>query len=548
MNKLDRFKKAIVNIQNSEESISKDYTDDFIKMLKKYPSTNKDWEFTMMVMGTQGSGKTCFVTMIANIIMQQDERWKLAIYDAENLVKLLQYASPFKKERIYSVKSISYVKPYSIYVVDEGIIGKNAKEALTQDSIRFEKYIAIHRHRHIIVIICTQTDGILLKFRQQVKFKVFKFANPNTFMSDKLVREYADYLSVLPITDHVFFAYHKYFKKGGKHITKGRIVMDVNDYCEWWNEDISLNNDVTNTDVEEAIELGIKMKTLMSAVQLGFKHFGIDDILSGGFHTNFVGFLISYDPVMYVELKRHINHIKALMTYISNYYHTPEAQKLVSKFKLDIPELDIKQNVEQQVTKDIAVSTVQNVKKKEVHTFAGYVHNKFIESNAEKAFILYDYLRGMSFHDTKNHLDFGYYKVRDTVNEYIQNEVGFDFEDYFNKHFLEIDYEAPHRSHKPDCIYKGYPISLKFKSNVRRGIEYIQDKDFHPELTYAIENKLDFYFIVLYNPKWGMSYSITKVMREAYGKYYINITKDTTKISEKSELDDIIDRSIKLVK
>jgi energy-coupling factor transporter ATP-binding protein EcfA2 len=279
-------KEPIVDKSDEAYQRPRDVTTDMLTWMRR-GATDVEFSFMALINGTGGSGKTTLAMMFATVLMNSDKSRVLALWNTPDSLEvaikkqvkvyLPQGEGDTWADRVITIKKVSDVKKNYIVIVDEGVLNINAKRALNDDMVEFEKMISIARHLRVVVI-CNSIfqGGVTKSFRSSAQLKVYKLMpsdNIKEFKSD-FVKANAELLTKLKKPEALIECSHPKFMKSGY------IFMDLLDYCPWYNMEISQSMGATGSadfgkDKRLVIEDRIRTVADMAMASLGEK-FGFD--------------------------------------------------------------------------------------------------------------------------------------------------------------------------------------------------------------------------------------------------------------------------------
>lgn len=236
-----------------DRNIPKDITSELISWLRK-GATDPEFSFMALINGTGGAGKTTLAMMFATILMNSDKSRMMALWNTpESLEKAIKkqvkvYLPDGEGDewakRVVTIKKVAEIKRDYIVIVDEGVLNINAKRALNDDMVEFEKMITIARHLRIVIIANSIFQGGVTKsFRSSSQLKIYKLMPPDNIkeFDSSFVKENVEMLTKLKKPEALIECSHPKFMK------QGYIYMDLLDYCPWYNLEISQSMGATGT-------------------------------------------------------------------------------------------------------------------------------------------------------------------------------------------------------------------------------------------------------------------------------------------------------------
>jgi len=233
--------------QNKTSSFQKyhDHTTKFIQMLME-EKDNPESSFISMIIGATGSGKTALSFIIATILLLSDPTRCCQLFRVnEALLHGVKETAPkFLSDKFSIISHLREVKPNSIVIIDEGLLNANGKEALKLEFRAFEKGLGITRHFRIIIILNSQSDGIIKSYKKLAHMVFYKqisiISDQNTKNTFLKANNYT--LKSLKESQTLFQSDYKKFKKWG------RLEIDIEDIIPWYNFKISKSYSQDNFD------------------------------------------------------------------------------------------------------------------------------------------------------------------------------------------------------------------------------------------------------------------------------------------------------------
>jgi len=231
-----------------ETSDLPDITQDYVYFLSNSLKSLKDPSFLMWNLGTRGWGKTSFTFSTFNLIMNNDkERFVQFLLATDQLIENINKACPENlKGRFYAIEGLRNVKDYAILIIDEGLIGANAANALTREMKKLEGFLSNSRHYDVIFIINSVNFKVLRTIRGIIDIKVYKHLSEMFYIEygreDQILQEYIEEIKKLSEPEGLMFSGFKKFEKIGK------FNLDYKKYCPWYNSAISKHMRNANPD------------------------------------------------------------------------------------------------------------------------------------------------------------------------------------------------------------------------------------------------------------------------------------------------------------
>jgi hypothetical protein len=225
-----------------------DITQDYVDFLSNKLKTLTDPSFLMWNLGTRGWGKTSFTFSTLNLIMNNDPgRFVQFLLATDLLIDNINEACPDNlKGRFYTIEGLRDVNDYAILIIDEGLIGANAANALTREMKKLEGFLSNSRHYDVIFIINSVNFKVLRTIRGIIDIKVYKHLSEMFFIEygkeDQILQEHIQEIKKLSEPEGLMFSGFKKFEKIGK------FNLDFKKYCPWYNGAISKHMRNANPD------------------------------------------------------------------------------------------------------------------------------------------------------------------------------------------------------------------------------------------------------------------------------------------------------------
>lgn len=242
--------------ENIRKIILKDYNEQKIRIITKRwvnflkgDKRLKKNSFIIWNIGNRGSGKTAEFFKIANVILEDNPKRIVQFWKAtDSVIKKINDVCPIEYVgRFENITKLRDIKANAILVLDEGLLGANAKEALKKEMRNFVKFLSKSRHYNIIVIVNSVSYNILLDFRSIVDILIYRrlprFFIKQHMNKDIVLKEYGNKIIRLKDWEGILFSTYKRFEINGK------ITWKYEDYCPWFNDKISLYQESTSPDV-----------------------------------------------------------------------------------------------------------------------------------------------------------------------------------------------------------------------------------------------------------------------------------------------------------
>lgn len=430
-----------------------------------------DATFTILIMGMKRSGKTLTAMRIIDTLMTTDLKRILVLYKCPDaLYKELKNVFP---ERVKFAKTLidCDVQNGLIYT-DEGLIGLNAKQALTKELREFGQALAFTSHKRIIMLLNAQDDGVMRDLRTKCEIVIYKRLSRFFIMDckDSLIQENRNFLMTLPRKQHLLVGNFFDFTELG-------ILRVKKEDCKFWTE--SLSHNMQDVSLSTEFQKQKDNETLISECA--------DEILEELGETalktrleNFIQFHFKKkDLEFFMKIRPMIKDI-AIEAYGKAVLKAKENDQL--------EEVPIISGNEIEFDDSFAVYALKNLTK---------------EDKTNEVFYLL--LSGSTQRNINENLKISLIKVNSIIQSISEKEIGYLFEDYFiSKHGGDKRGNVQaHNNPIPDFIDKdGNVYSLKYRYNRDKSLTFYQSADFNPERKYCLENHISQYSVVLYNPRW----------------------------------------------
>lgn len=215
---LGRLGSRDVKSYRYKKRVIKDITDDFMKYMELAKDPSKDVCGVIAILGDFGSGKTALAYLLAWKWLEIDKTRKLGIFHPiDSVLKYLQ--NVLGEDRVYAIDKIDDYQYNSVFLIDEGIINLNAKDALTNESKDIEEFAAVIRHKRGHMIITTQQMKFYKAVRGFTNCRIYKRISKMTSAElrkdDPFLREYETIINNLSIDQAFVLSNMKYFNAFG---------------------------------------------------------------------------------------------------------------------------------------------------------------------------------------------------------------------------------------------------------------------------------------------------------------------------------------------
>lgn len=246
-NKFSTMKKILYD--DVESKTFKDISDKWTKFLESDKSrTMVKNSFIVWCLGGRGSGKTSNLFKQIPKLLQNPKRnvafWKTP---HELVSNIEQYCPEELKGRFRTIDRLREIRQDDIFVIDEGLIGANAKEALKTEMRELIKFLSKSRHLNIIAYINSVSFGILKEFRNVIDIVIYKRLTrmlvENNKHLDLILMEFGNRLKNLKEWEAILISTYKRFEN------EGYISMDLKDHCPWFNDEISMYHKNVSADL-----------------------------------------------------------------------------------------------------------------------------------------------------------------------------------------------------------------------------------------------------------------------------------------------------------
>lgn len=446
--------------------------------------------FIIWVIAGRGWGKTALTFNEINIILKDNpKRFVQFQKSPPQLIENIKEACPEELEdRFESIFKTRDIKENAILVIDEGLLGLNAKEALKKEMRNLGKFLSKSRHPNIIVLINSVNLNILSEFRDMIDIVIYKHC-ASTFIKnnrgrDPFLEEYSEIITNLKEWDGIVVSNYKWFEKFGT------ISLKYEDWCPWFNDKISRYQKETSSDVifDESNRIINNNKKIAKRIinEIGFLYHK-----RGGFDL-FCTWLSDVHPDIYYDNQTQLKKI-------FNFY----------KYFLD-------ENEQNDIDTKEEIVPIKYIEKE---SFSDFVRR--VISNEKISKIAKGLARGDSYRTIDdNNNDFGYAFVQKTA-DWLRNKanlqygLGYLFEKWcaYNIGVPEDQIDdlvgGPNKD-KPDLIWENRIYSFKFRIETRKKLKYRQSIDLGPEFREAKKRGHNYYFFHL-NPKWTLKLEIIEI-------------------------------------
>ena len=306
-------------ISRREETLP-NITPQWIEFLKKDKNIKMN-SFILWIIGNRGSGKTAEVLKIVNKLLKDNPKRVVQFWRAhQDLIENIKKVCPEEyKDRFETIFKLKDIKRNSIFVIDEGLLGANAKEALRIEMKNLVKFLSKSRHYNVIGIVNSVSFGILLQFKNVVDMIMYKRL-PRSLIQNKqkndfVLKEYPDKILRLKDWESIFVSNYKRFEK------MGIVSWKYENYCPWFTNNISMYQKNTSPDVDfdETTRL---LKVHSSIVKWTIDAVGSNFVGKGGYRNFRMWFYTNHTDVYQDNIKQlKIIHDLYLYKLSDNHYN-----------------------------------------------------------------------------------------------------------------------------------------------------------------------------------------------------------------------------------
>jgi len=318
----------------------KDITEKWVKFLRSDRYRKKN-SFILWHLAGRDWGKTAEAFKEINLLLEKNRKRFVQILKAPtDFIENIEKACPEEyKGRFQSLPKLRFLRKNAILIIDEGLLGANAKEALTKEMRRLSKFTSKSRHPNIIVIINSVNLGILGEFKDMIDITIYKHLGFQFFIRNKgrdpFIDQHEKLLSHLKEWEGIIISSYKKF-----NYEKGKISLKYEDYCPWFNDNLSLNQQDTNPDAdfEDEIQLSKEIERLakMAVNELGYR------LLRPLAGRKLKGWLQAEHKELYYDFEKYIPRILTLAYYMVEEMIDQTNQKKDNEF-VDIIEMLIRE-------------------------------------------------------------------------------------------------------------------------------------------------------------------------------------------------------------
>ncbi len=304
----------------------------FVNFLKRDKTLRRN-SFIIWNLGGRGRGKTALTFIILNLILLNNLRRIVQFFKAPPIMlKMVYKHAPRRyKGRFKIAKDLSQIIVNSILVIDEGLLGLNAKEALRSEMKRISKFLSKSRHPNNIIIVNSVNLNILSEFRDMVDIIVYKHLNysfiNNNRNRDPILVDYMDKIMNLKDTQGLLISNYKRFNYNGI------IDLHLKKYCNWFNDEISRYHKFTNPDVERD-EKNRERAELLKIAELAIIEKGSRFDQSKG-SIDLSGWLDREFPDLFYKHNKHIKRIFSMYVNIIKDKKERDRKKRDKENKID---------------------------------------------------------------------------------------------------------------------------------------------------------------------------------------------------------------------
>ncbi len=225
-----------------------DISEGYVVFLESDKNRSKN-SFIIWVIAGRDWGKTALTFNEINILLKDNpKRFVQFLKAPPQLIENIREVCPEELEdRFESIFKTRDIRKNAILVIDEGLLGLNAKEALKTEMRNLGKFLSKSRHPNIIVLINSVNLNILSEFRDMIDIIIYKHC-ASTFIKnnrgrDPFLEEYSEIIKKLREWEGIVVSNYKWFEKFGT------ISLKYEDWCPWFNDKISRYQKETSADV-----------------------------------------------------------------------------------------------------------------------------------------------------------------------------------------------------------------------------------------------------------------------------------------------------------
>ena len=461
-----------------------DVSEEYVVFLESDKDKSKN-SVIIWVIGGRDWGKTALTFNEINMLLKDNlKRFVQFLKSPPQLIENIKEACPEKiEDRFESIFKTRDIKKNAILVIDEGLLGLNAKEALKIEMRNLGKFLSKSRHPNIIVLINSVNLNILSEFRDMIDIVIYKHC-ASTFIKnnkgrDPFFKEYSEIITGLREWEGIVVSNYKWFEKFGT------ISLKYEDWCPWFNDKISRYQKETSSDVvfDESNRIINNNKKIARKI---INEIGFLDHKRGGFDL-FCTWLSDVHPDVYYDNQTQLKKI-------FNFY----------KYFLD-------ENEQNEINTKEEIIPIKYIEKE---SFSDFVRRIIPDNNIAR--IGEACARGESINDIlDNNKDFKKNFVQNIFkllkNEATTYRLGYLFEKWIAYSYFGIPVELIDElvgginKNKPDLIWedKIYTMKTNF-TDTKNVIKFNQSIDFNPEYKEAMKKGCN-YTLIFINTKWSQS-------------------------------------------
>jgi hypothetical protein len=492
-----------INIFNFEVDDLRDISTQYINFLRR-DKREKQNSFILWHIAMRKGGKTGLTFIELNQLLKNNPKRFVQFYKVPDLMvdiiyqKLQKYDQDLYEEykgRFECIDKIRKIRQNGIVVIDEGLIGANAKEALKVGMRNLGKYLSKSRHPNNIVIINSVNLNILSEFRDMIDIAIYKRVGSKFIMNnerrDPILDKLAPYLTRLRPQEGFLFSDYWDFEKIGV------FTIELDDYCPWFDDDISRYHQHTSADVafDEEKKLNATLDRIAKQI---VDEIGKEFDRRGGKYDFEVWFQRNHEALAY-DYQTHINDIYKRYTYFLNYDDGLDSTPLYEEkepIKIEFKE--------QESFSEFCRRNILRIRDPEYSREEMEMISKVAEGLT----------RGDSYRTIDdNHPEIGYHFVQKAA-EWLRSKanhqygLGYLFEKWMAFKLGvpegEIDDKVGGSQDGPDLVWDDTIWTLKFRiSKQEKTFTFRQSLDFRPEYNLA-KRKGKTYFLGFMDPKWSL--------------------------------------------
>lgn len=470
----------------------------FISFLESDKTKSKN-AFIIWHLAGKGWGKTAYTFIEINYLLKNPNRCVQFWRTPNSLIERIQDRCPQEYiGRFECIDKLRDLKYNSVFVIDEGLLGANGKEALKREMRGLIKTLSTSRHRNNIIIINSVSLGILLELKSQIDIVVYKHLSKSFIRENKYRNEFLSEFEnkIIKLKEPEGFIESSYKRFDLKDTCK--LNLNLKEHCSWYHDSISRYQREASADITYDDDLKTRKTNIKLARKIVHEK-GRKFKRKDGFDI-FESWLYNTYPDIYIDNKSELRLIYKLYKYYCEFEEEiiPPEDPIEYSFK------------EKESFQEFCRRIIVQIKDKE-----------FTEKEMEKiSKVAFGLARGDSYRTIDdNNPDIEYHFIRKTSN-WLRNEantkygLGYLFEKWF-AYNLEVPEEEIEKlggnNHGPDLDYNNEIWTFKFRlSNREKSYKFRQSLDFTPEFNLA-KKRGSTYKLGFMDPKWDLKVQIIKI-------------------------------------